>query len=219
MTSCAQQECAGRAVTRGYCNAHYQAARRRGDFTSTACSVNGCEGPGFQRGLCGLHYDRKRKTGEVGGPERLTRLPGAAHVRRDGLKQCLRCDKWLPESEYHKLNRNIPGADDGLAQKCRQCSRELKRLSNWGLSGDQIECLVFEQGGCAICKRTDPGVKGWCVDHDHKCCPGQTSCGRCLRGILCGTCNSAIGLLRENVDTLSNAIDYLYEWRVNLEAV
>lgn len=27
------------------------------------------------------------------------------------------------------------------------------------------------------------------VDHDHRCCGPNPSCGRCVRGIVCGSCN------------------------------
>lgn len=30
------------------------------------------------------------------------------------------------------------------------------------------------------------------VDHDHRCCSGQDSCGQCIRGIICRDCNMAM---------------------------
>jgi hypothetical protein len=62
--------------------------------------------------------------------------------------------------------------------------------------------LLEQQGGtCAICN--NPPKKNWlAVDHDHACCPGIKSCGDCVRGLLCGSCNSFLGRVRENPETL-----------------
>src|SRR5690625_6229484 len=60
-----------------------------------------------------------------------------------------------------------------------------------------MDAMLKEQGGiCAVCG-IDPDHK-WAVDHDHSCCPGTKSCGRCVRGILCDRCNTAIGTLGED---------------------
>jgi hypothetical protein len=37
------------------------------------------------------------------------------------------------------------------------------------------------------------------VDHDHDHCPGQHSCGACVRGIICSRCNHDVGVL-ERID-------------------
>lgn len=51
------------------------------------------------------------------------------------------------------------------------------------------------------------------VDHDHDCCPGTFSaCGRCVRGLICVTCNVALGLLREDPHVVRSAADYLAAW-------
>jgi hypothetical protein len=59
--------------------------------------------------------------------------------------------------------------------------------------GDNVERLWQEQGGrCA-----NPGCLAdlgpyFEVDHDHRCCSGEKTCGRCLRGLLCRTCNNTL---------------------------
>ncbi len=59
--------------------------------------------------------------------------------------------------------------------------------------------FLNQNGGCAICGQ--PQERRLHVDHDHKT-------GR-IRGLLCGSCNRAIGLLKESVASLASAIGYL----------
>lgn len=40
--------------------------------------------------------------------------------------------------------------------------------------------------GCGICgAATMKNGNSLHVDHDHACCPGERSCGACIRGVLC----------------------------------
>ena len=65
------------------------------------------------------------------------------------------------------------------------------------------------QDGCALCGRLEPGKKGWVIDHDHACCPGDRSCAFCRRAILCQWCNSALGYAHDNPTTLRRMADYI----------
>lgn len=70
--------------------------------------------------------------------------------------------------------------------------------------------LFLKQGEkCAICWTKEPKGKGWCIDHDHNCCHGTQSCGVCVRGILCGKCNTGISMLLEDPNTIRRAADYV----------
>jgi hypothetical protein len=84
----------------------------------------------------------------------------------------------------------------------------LKRV--YGISEEEYESRVAAQGGvCAICGGGPVNGKRFCIDHDHSCCPGNASCGKCIRGLLCHTCNSGLGLLGDNAASVRRAADYL----------
>lgn len=89
--------------------------------------------------------------------------------------------------------------------------RSRGRLARFSMTQDDYDAMLAQQGGgCAICGTTDTGrFKVFAVDHDHSCCPGQNSCGRCVRGLLCGACNGGIGLLRDDTSIIAAALDYL----------
>lgn len=74
------------------------------------------------------------------------------------------------------------------------------------LTTKAYEAKFAHQGGrCAIrgCLNTPRAV-----DHDHACCPGTRTCGACVRGILCGPCNTRLGIL-ENAAWIEAAGEYL----------
>jgi hypothetical protein len=88
--------------------------------------------------------------------------------------------------------------------------RKAQTLRNYGITRAQLEALVAAQNGrCAVCARPLPATR-YHIDHDHSCCPGNAaSCGRCVRGILCGPCNTGLGQFGDSVDRLRGAIRYL----------
>jgi len=52
-----------------------------------------------------------------------------------------------------------------------------------------VDLLVKQNFLCGGCERPMPKI---CVDHDRRCCPGNNTCGKCVRGLLCPSCNLAL---------------------------
>jgi hypothetical protein len=81
------------------------------------------------------------------------------------------------------------------------------------LSVDAYEALLESQGrACAICRidtPTDIRTSRFHVDHDHACCPGARSCGKCVRGLLCHACNTALGNFQDDPERLIAALAYV----------
>jgi hypothetical protein len=90
-----------------------------------------------------------------------------------------------------------------------QRNRENKRLMRFGITAEQYaELLESQGGGCALCGATPKPGKDLAIDHDHNCCPGRKSCGKCIRGVLCDKHNLALGFFSD-VGQLQAAIEYL----------
>ena len=73
---------------------------------------------------------------------------------------------------------------------------------------DKKREIAEQGGGCAICGRKYPEFI-LSQDHDHRCCPGKKSCGKCVRGMLCRFCNHALGNVKDNPETLRRMLHYL----------
>lgn len=91
----------------------------------------------------------------------------------------------------------------------------LKRKYNFSI--EKYEAILKAQDNrCAICRASTPGVKNthFHIDHDHRCCPGKKSCGKCIRGLLCGTCNRMLGMAYDNPETTRAATEYLASFQI-----
>lgn len=99
---------------------------------------------------------------------------------------------------WNKHNRKRLADPEFLRQK-----REAHMLKTYGLTVADFDALLAKQGGvCAICKGTPNGPgKRFHVDHCHKSSK--------VRGLLCGKCNTAIGLLNDDPERAESAAAYL----------
>jgi hypothetical protein len=81
----------------------------------------------------------------------------------------------------------------------------------YGLTLEQRDAMAARQGHkCALCGAPESPALRLHVDHDHACCPTSgMSCGKCVRGLVCGPCNRTLGLLNEDAETLAAMARYL----------
>lgn len=82
--------------------------------------------------------------------------------------------------------------------------------AKYNITPEEFDEKLAEQGGCAA--RCGRQGSRWVQDHNHDCCPGEKTCGECLRGILCNECNLTLGLAGDSADTLRLLADYLDGW-------
>lgn len=81
-----------------------------------------------------------------------------------------------------------------------------RRFKRHNLSKEDYDVLLNKYNGkCWICKFNNARH----IDHDHLCCSGSWSCGKCVRGLLCSNCNTGIGLFKDNQILLLESIKYL----------
>lgn len=127
-------------------------------------------------------------------------------------KICSLCkeEKSLSEFSSHPSCR---GGVRGQCNKCRsQILGRMARLRIYGLTEETFQQLIKNQNGlCGVCQEPlGSNTKNIHIDHDHTCCSSsKKTCGKCVRGILCHTCNTFIGQIEKNPVRFYNAMYYL----------
>ena len=124
---------------------------------------------------------------------------------------------------YHKEWRNSKSTADADYVRDKALRELYHKSAVW------YDAKLESQGGhCALCNAVyTGGTKRLSVDHDHRCCPDKHSCGDCVRGILCFTCNKRLGYLEifvvYNIEGsivplpgtwLARALDYIGSYNV-----
>ena len=142
-------------------------------------------------------------------------------------KHCPKCNTVKPLSDFW-LNKGKQRVDGSYPYRtnCIECSvadklhkyhtlggkeqqkiRAFKHLMNrYGITPEIYEQERIKQNySCKICgiHESSEKHKRLHVDHNH-------STGK-YRGLLCGPCNRALGLLKDKTESLKNAIEYLNE--------
>ena len=104
--------------------------------------------------------------------------------------------------EMSHFKREAREWEEGREETSRKMWERSIRIK-FGISPETyIEMLDKQNSRCAICGRHQEELpKRMAVDHNH-------DTGK-VRGLLCGNCNTGIGNLRDSIDMLRKAIDYL----------
>jgi hypothetical protein len=172
---------------KGLCVSHYQQARNA-EIRARTCQAERCDRSQAPngRGYCTSHA-RRRREGEA-----------ALEIRsyETGDRRC-----------------QAPRCDNPRDRSASYCPIHARTLWAYGLTPEAYGALLEAQGGgCAICGSPDPrngsGLR-WAVDHDHACCAGKKTCGRCVRALLCHPCNQGLGLFGDDPVRLRAAAAYL----------
>ena len=125
------------------------------------------------------------------------------------MKVCNQCKENLPDDQFHK--RTMRSGKVGLQPKCKSCQTANRKQyykpheymrRKFKLTEQQYSELM-NVDSCQVCGG-DFGKKK-CIDHCHT--TDQ------IRGVLCHNCNTALGLVGDNVEVLSKLIQYLEQSR------
>lgn len=138
-----------------------------------------------------------------------------------GKRICLVCEQ--ARVHCHRGHRRT--AENTYVWKglrfCRACRAEdavwYRRIYKYKLSyEDVMEILEEQEFSCKSCGDVlDLDTwHAWCVDHDHSCCPGEYTCGTCVRGILCSSCNKGLGCFKDDLARLRAAVEYLEQYQL-----
>ena len=121
--------------------------------------------------------------------------PERKHLARGMCKQCYDRARGAATREQ----RNAAARRWAASNKERRLA--ISRKARYGIDAETVAARFKAQDGlCKICRE---GAAEH-LDHDHK--TGAT------RGLLCGHCNRALGMFRDDPVRLQSAIDYLVLW-------
>ncbi len=149
---------------------------------------------------------------------------------RDELKVCSKCGESWPLDHFRvfqrqgrprrhshcracqnarlrEYRRKHPEREAARSRRYRQRNPDKVRARNIAKRGATLEdydVILARQGGvCAICKTPPPEGKHLSVDHCHAT--------GVVRGLLCGKCNSGLGMFADDPGRLIAAVTYLKE--------
>lgn len=86
-----------------------------------------------------------------------------------------------------------------ISEARKRAYRKYKRFNLYGITEEVYKDMVEEQDSrCLICKVVNTNLY---IDHCHT--------SGLVRGLLCSTCNSGLGMYKDDISLLESAIGYL----------
>lgn len=109
------------------------------------------------------------------------------------------------KKQYRKDNSDlIKQKDKDRYHKYKDRYRNKYLKNTYGITQDELDKMISDQDGkCAICF-SKPDDRPLCIDHCH-------TSGN-VRKLLCHSCNTGIGLLKEDPVIMASAIKYLLQF-------
>lgn len=179
-STCSHTECSEKVSAREMCRRHYGIAYRAGAIPPAKT---------FHR-LAAVDMSARRAVCSICGP---TEVLNRGHGRR----QCATARRNERMSRSSRSKRVL-----GPPLSPAETDRRWRLKTKYGLTAQAYDALLHSQRGlCAICNEAPSGARRLAVDHDHE--TGE------VRGLLCMSCNTGIGLFRDRSDLLLSATRYL----------
>lgn len=105
--------------------------------------------------------------------------------------------------EYRLLNQPLYKLKKPV-WRCHECVKKalnITSLTRYGLTHTTVNKLRLAAVACPICLVGTLTETQLVLDHDHKVNEA--------RGFICGTCNTLLGMAKDNIERLERAIEYL----------
>lgn len=244
---CGWPECSvARRIKRGLCPTHYSRSESVGHVENPwvvwsdgrlapprSCVWPLCDDEEIVgRQMCSRHYHWSKRAG-------FPSEPWVAHALKTGgisasEKLCNSCGIVKNRADFYP---RVKG-EYAVFPNCKSCtlmiSRDRRKImpteqarhsrsakfKRYGITeGEYISMLRLQNNRCKICGGVNQDGSDLAVDHDHYCCPGNESCGQCIRGLLCRKCNSGIGLLGDDPNIIRAAAAYIESYGLHLKVL
>jgi hypothetical protein len=109
---------------------------------------------------------------------------------------------WRERNKEYIKSKRIEWKKNRTPEQRKIDNKKNRLRAKYDMSLPEFESLVQQYGGkCGTCGNSE----NLCVDHNHA--TGE------VRGILCDSCNLAIGFAKEDVSILSRIISYLKKYQ------